>query len=86
MHVAGVVLVGLPPVTTVFCVVGTNHYSHVHWQDPKKIAMFKMLNREIPPHKGLLTFERSITDQHPVKGAHYRPEVAYNLDREIVHA
>jgi hypothetical protein len=79
-----VVLVGI---SSVFCMIGTNHYYSIRWQQPEKIEMFQMLNAKIPPDKALLSFEPHVIDQKPgVKQASYRPEVAWYLDRDIVVA
>jgi hypothetical protein len=48
--------------------------------------MFDTLQQKIPPDKALLSFEDFIVNQHPAKGAFYRPEIAWHLDREIVQA
>lgn len=71
---------------TCFCFAGTNHYYAIRWQPEAKIKMFEMLNSRIPPDKYLLSFDQFIVDQHASKGAFYRPEVAWYLDREIVQA
>ncbi len=81
---AGVVL--LIGVFITACVIGTNYYYSVRWQPPEKIELFKMLNQKIPPDKALLSLEPFIVDQHKAKGAFYRPEIAWYLDREIVQA
>ncbi len=70
----------------IFCVIGTNYYYGIRWQSPAKIKMFKMLNRNISPDKALLSFEPFIVHQHKAKGAFYRPEIAWYLDRDIVQA
>ena len=70
----------------VFSIIGTNHYYAIRWQPDAKIKMFQMLNSRIPPDKYLLSFDPFIVDQHESKGAFYRPEVAWYLDREITHA
>jgi hypothetical protein len=85
---AGVVtLVG---VFLVYCVIGTNYYYAIRWQSPRKIEMLDMLNRNIPPDKMLLSTmlptEGFVVNQHISKGSHYRPEVAWHLDREIRQA
>jgi hypothetical protein len=81
---AAVVLVGI---SSVFCMIGTNHYYSIRWQPPEKIEMFQILNTKIPPDKALLSFEPHIIDQKPgVKQASYRPEIAWYLDRDIVVA
>lgn len=81
--IAGLCLIGL---FLICCVNGTNYYYAVRWQAPQKVEMFKMLNQNIPPDKALLSFEAFIVDQHKSKGAFYRPEIAWYLDREIVQA
>jgi len=84
LAIAGtVVLVG---VFFVSCMIGTNYYYAIRWQQPAKIEMFKMLNQKIPPDKYLLSFEDFIVDQHKAKQASYRPEIAWYLDRDIVPA
>jgi len=70
-------------VCLVFCIKGLDHYFYIRWQPIEKINMFKKLNSQIPPDKKLLSFESFIVDQHEVKGPHYRPEVAWYLDRQI---
>ncbi|MCJ7691885.1 MAG: hypothetical protein MUO22_00520 [Sedimentisphaerales bacterium] len=67
-----------------YCAIGTNAYYAVRWQQPAKIDMFKKLNTIIPPDKQLLSFDPLIVNQHEAKGAFYRPEVAWYLDRDIV--
>jgi len=70
----------------VFCIKGTNFYYYVRWQRPEKIEMFKLLHDNIPPDKALLSYEDFIVEQHKAKGAFYRPEIAWYLDRPIVQA
>ncbi|MBA7694176.1 hypothetical protein ES703_102783 [subsurface metagenome] len=79
---AGVVI--LMGVFVVFCAIGTNYYYGIRWQSPAKIEMFKTLNKMIPPDKALLSFDPFIVHQHEAKGAFYRPEIAWYLDRDIV--
>ncbi|MBA7618947.1 hypothetical protein ES703_26279 [subsurface metagenome] len=76
----------LVAVFAISCIIGVRHYYNIRWQAPRKIKMFKDLNKGIPPDKALLSFESFIVNQHPVKGPHYRPEIAWYLDREIVQA
>jgi len=45
-----------------------------------------MFNELIPPDKMLLSFEGLKVQQHKAKGSHYRPEIAWYLDREVVVA
>jgi 4-amino-4-deoxy-L-arabinose transferase-like glycosyltransferase len=70
----------------IYTVIGTNYYYSIRWQPDAKIKMFQMLNSRIPPDKYLLSFDPFIVDQHSSKGAFYRPEIAWYLDREIVQA
>ncbi|MHC4705475.1 MAG: glycosyltransferase family 39 protein [Planctomycetota bacterium] len=77
---------GLIALFSVYSVRGTNHYYGIRWQAPAKIEMFKKLNRDIPPDKALLSFEPFVVDQHEAKGAFYRPEIGWYLDRDIVVA
>jgi hypothetical protein len=69
-----------------YSVAGTNYYYAIRWQPEAKVQMFKMLNSRIPPDKYLLSFDPFVVDQHESKGAFYRPEVAWYLDREITPA
>lgn len=69
-----------------YCIAGTNYYYAIRWQPEAKIRMFKMLNSRIPSDKYLLSFEPFIVNQHKSKGAFYRPEIAWYLDREITQA
>jgi hypothetical protein len=46
--------------------------------------MFQRLRQMIPADQALLSFESYMTDQHASKGAFYRPEIAFYLDRDIV--
>jgi hypothetical protein len=80
---AVVLLVGI---IFISCTMGLNYYYSIRWQSPRKIEMFKDLNQMIPPDKALLSFEDFVVYQHPVKGPHYRPEIAWYLDRKIVVA
>jgi hypothetical protein len=69
-----------------YCIAGTNYYYDIRWQPEEKVEMFKMLNQRIPADKYLLSFEPLTVDQNKSKGAFYRPEVAWYLDREITPA
>jgi hypothetical protein len=66
--------------------LGIQHYYGIRWQPEAKIEMFKLLNSNIPPDKYLLSYDPYMTDQHESKGAFYRPEIAWYLDREITPA
>lgn len=83
-YIAAIILIA--GLFTAFSVVGTNHYYAIRWQPDAKINMLKMLNSRIPADKYLLSFDPFIVDQHESKGAFYRPEIAWYLDREIIHA
>lgn len=81
-----IVVTLLVTVVSTSCMAGLNHYYNIRWQRPMKIKMFEELNSKIPADKALLSFEEFVVDQHSVKGPHYRPEIAWYLDREIVVA
>jgi hypothetical protein len=85
-RLATAAVLGMIGLFFVFCTIGTNYYYAIRWQPPEKIRMFKMLNQKIRPNKALLSFESFIVYQHEVKGAFYRPEIAWYLDREITRA
>jgi len=85
-RLANAAAVAVMAVIFVSCTMGLNYYYNIRWQSPMKIKMFKELNKMIPPDKALLSYESFMVDQHPVKGPHYRPEIAWYLDREIVVA
>ena len=85
-HFANAAMVSLVGLFFVFSVVGTNFYYGMRWQSPAKIEMFEMLKQNIPPDKALLSLEDFIVNQHSAKGAFYRPEIAWHLDREVVQA
>lgn len=85
-QLATAVAITLVAVCAGFCMAGTNYYYGIRWQPLAKINMFEMLNNKIPPDKALLSFEHFIVNQHPAKGAFYRPEIAWYLDRDIVQA
>lgn len=84
--VAYTIMTVLVAVFAIFCVIGVKHYYYIRWQAPAKIEMFEMLQKKIPPDKALLSWEPFQVNQHEAKGAHYRPEIAWHLDREIVQA
>jgi len=84
--VAYIAMAALVAVFAIFCVIGIKHYYYIRWQAPAKIEMFEMLQKKIPPDKALLSWDPFKVNQHKSKGAHYRPEIAWHLDREIVQA
>jgi len=85
-HLANAAVIFLVGLFFIYSVIGTNYYYGIRWQSPAKMKMFEMLKKNIPPDKALLSFESFIVDQHKAKGAFYRPEIAWHLDREVVVA
>lgn len=85
-RVTNAAMVALIAVISIFCIKGVNYYYGIRWQSPAKIKMLETLKKKIPPDKALLSFEDFIVDQHAAKGAFYRPEIAWHLDRDIVQA
>jgi hypothetical protein len=89
-RLAYAVVATLVGVLLVYCAIGTNYYYAIRWQSPRKIEMLETLKRNIPPDKMLLSTmlpdEGFVVNQHSSKGSHYRPEVAWHLDREIRQA
>jgi hypothetical protein len=77
-------------IIAISCARGLNHYHSISHFSPAKVQLLTMLNRRIPPDQALLSplypFEGLIAHQHEAKGAFYRPEVAWYLDRQIVQA
>ncbi len=71
-------------------VEGANYYYSIVWHTPKKIAMWKELNRLIPPDKELITFDREldslVVTENKAKGPVYRGEPTWYIDRIIVDA
>jgi len=71
-------------------VEGANYYYGIVWNCPEKIAMWKELNRLIPSDKELATFDREldslVVTQGAAKGAVYRGEPAWYIDRVMVDA
>ena len=83
------VLVILVGIFVVLSIAGTNYYYSVRWQPLARLKMFEMLNQKIPGDKSLLSYElagRYYVTQHEAKGGHYRPEIAWYLDRDIEQA
>ncbi len=85
-HAAKIAIVLCVGIIFVSCTMGTNLYYYIRWRSPNEVKMFKDLNQKIPPDKALLSFDDFIVNQHPVKGPHLRPEVAWYLDRIITRA
>jgi hypothetical protein len=73
-------------IITIACVRGLNYYYSISHFSPARVKLFKMLNQRIPPDKMLLSFQPLRVNQHKAKGSHYRPEIAWYLDREIIQA
>jgi len=73
-------------IITISCAKGLNYYYSIHHFSPEKVKLFTMLNEHIQPDKMLLSFESLKVQQHKAKGSHYRPEIAWYLDREVVQA
>ncbi|MFA5293182.1 MAG: glycosyltransferase family 39 protein [Phycisphaerae bacterium] len=84
--IALVAVLAILSICTSYCIAGTNYYYAIRWQPEAKIKMFQMLNSRIPPDKYLLSFDPFIVNQNESKGAFYRPEIAWYLDREIIQA
>lgn len=84
--VAYIAMTVLVAVFAIFCIIGVKHYYDIRWHAPAKIEMFEMLQEKILSNKALLSWEPFKVNQHKSKGSHYRPEIAWHLDREIVQA
>ena len=69
---------------------GANAYYRIVWNPPQKIAMWQELNQLTPSDKKLATFDREldslVVTQSAAKGAVYRGEPAWYIDRVIVDA
>lgn len=68
----------------VFCTMGLSKYHSVESYAPEKVSMFEELSRKMQPSQKLLSHESYTIMNNPAKGAHYRPEVAWHLNREIL--
>ena len=73
-------------IITMACIGGLDHYYGIRHFSPERVKLFKMLNERIPPDKMLLSYQSQKVEQHEAKGEHYRPEIAWYLDREVVVA
>jgi len=73
-------------ICAVYCAGGASYYFSIVQHPASKIEMLQRLNRDIPPDKPLLSFWDFMLQDHAAKGAHYRPQVAWYLDREVVQA
>lgn len=76
----------LVAIITISCAKGLNYYYSISHFSPARVKLFKMLNQRIPPDNMLLSFETQKVEQHEAKGSHYRPEIAWYLDREVIQA
>jgi len=83
---AKVCTAALVGVITIACIKGVNYYYSIRHFSPERVKLFKALNERIPPDKMLLSYQSQKVEQNEAKGEHYRPEVAWYLDREIVVA
>ncbi len=88
--VAVAVMAGVVVLCAWASVEGANYYYSIVWQTPQKIAMWKELNTLIPSDKELATFDREldslVVTQGQAKGAVYRSEPAWYIDRVMVDA
>jgi hypothetical protein len=84
--IAKICTTALVGVITIACVRGVSHYYSIRHFSPERVKLFRMLNERIPPDKMLLSYQSQKVEQHEAKGEHYRPEIAWYLDREIVVA
>ena len=66
--------------------MGLDNDLGISQQSPTMIEIWKALNRNIPPNEALLSYRSLLIQNNPAKGSHYRPEVAWYLDRETVPA
>jgi len=85
-----IILVLLGALLAVPCLRGSAYYYSIRWQPAEKIAMWKQLNRLIPPDRPLLTFDALMdglmTKQSEAKGLVLRAEPAWYIDRRIEEA
>ncbi len=63
---------------------GTKYYYDIVQHPLPKIQMLQRLRDAIPPDKALLSFQSFVVQDNPAKGSHYRPQIAWYLDRRIV--
>ena len=89
-YVAGAAVVAVLALLAVPCLRGSAYYYSIRWQPAEKIAMWKQLNRLIPPDRPLLTFDAMMdglmTKQSEAKGLVLRAEPAWYIDRRIEEA
>ena len=65
---------------------GLAYYRSIRYYSAQMIRMFQAIHDRIPADQRLLSFHHYKIQQHESKGTHYRPEVAWYLDREIDQA
>jgi len=80
------IVAALIVVIAIFSNQGLASYRAVRWHSPRTIELFRQLNKQIPPDKGLLTFKDFVIQQNRAKVASYREEYAWYLDREMAVA
>lgn len=73
-------------IITIACIKGLDYYYGIRHFSPERVKLFKTLNERIPPDKMLLSYQGEKVEQHEAKGEHYRPEIAWYLDREVIVA
>jgi len=83
---AGIIVGGIFLVCVFQSVKGAKYYYDIIQHPLPKIEMLKRIRAGTPPDKALLSFESFVVEEHPAKGSHYRPQIAWYLDREIVEA
>jgi len=66
-----------------FSAHGLNAYHGIRHRSPVEIGIFKDLGERIEPDKALLSYHSYLIKNTPYQAAHYRPEIAWYLDREI---
>lgn len=69
-----------------FCNQGLAECRAMRSQSPQTLALFGMLNKRIPPDKGLLTFKDFMVRRYEGKIDAYQPQYAWYLDREMIPA
>jgi hypothetical protein len=85
-RLANVAMAAILAVIVGYCAAGLDSYYERRWRSSIEIDLMKRLNKETPPDHGLLTYRQYVIQDHPNKIAHYRPELAWYLDRPMVVA
>jgi len=70
-------------IVIVSCSFGIHHYYSIHHFSSGRAKMYSDLNKRLTPDQILLSFEPLVVNQNKAKGEHYRPEVAWYLNRNI---